>query len=63
MFPGHGCMDDITSVRSFDTLAEWVIDVLALFFGHVIHMCLFNQALADIQSTGAGVKCLYCTTN
>ena len=23
-------------------------------------MCLYNQTLADIRSTGAGIKCLYC---
>ena len=23
-------------------------------------MCLNNQALADVRSTGAGIKCLYC---
>ena len=29
-------------------------------FWHVIHGCLYNQALADIRSIGAGIKCLYC---
>ena len=24
-------------------------------------MCLYNQALADVRSTGAGIKCLYCS--
>ena len=24
-------------------------------------MSLYNQALADVRSTGAGIKCLYCT--
>ena len=23
-------------------------------------MCLCNQALSGVQSTGAGIKCLYC---
>ena len=27
----------------------------------VIHGCLYNQALADVRSTGAGIKSLYCT--
>ena len=24
-------------------------------------MCLYNQVLADVRSTGAGIKCLYCS--
>ena len=31
-FPGHGCMDDLTTERSFDLQATWVIDVLGKFF-------------------------------
>ena len=31
-----------------------------LAFRHVIHACLYNQALADVRSFGAGIKCLYC---
>ena len=31
-FPGHGCMDDLITERSFDSQAMWVIDVLGLFF-------------------------------
>ena len=30
--PVHGCMDDLTTERSFDLLATCVIDVLGLFF-------------------------------
>ena len=26
-FPGHGCMDDLTTERSFDSLVTMVIDV------------------------------------
>ena len=33
---------------------------LAYYFWNVIHGCLYNQALADIWLTGAGIKCLYC---
>ena len=29
-------------------------------FGYVTHECVYNQALADVRSTGAGIKCLYC---
>ena len=31
-----------------------------MFLWHVIHGCLYNQALADVRSTDAGIKCLYC---
>ena len=31
-----------------------------LIFRHVIHVCVYNQALADARSTDAGIKCLYC---
>ena len=27
---------------------------------YVSHWCFYNQALADVRSTGAGIKCLYC---
>ena len=30
--PGHGCIDDLTTERSFDSQATWVIDMLDLFF-------------------------------
>ena len=36
-------------------------NVLGLFSGHVVHGCLYNQALADVRSTGAGIKCQHCT--
>ena len=52
--------DDLTTGLSFDSKATWVTDVLSMLFWHVIHGCLYNQALADIRSTGAGIKCLYC---
>ena len=32
-FAGHGCMNDLTTKRSFDMQATCVIDVLDLFFG------------------------------
>ena len=31
------------------------------YFVHVIHERLYNQALADIRSTGVGIECLYCS--
>ena len=29
-FAGHGCIDDLTTERSFDLQTTWVIDVLGL---------------------------------
>ena len=59
-FSGHGCY--LTTERSFVSQAtSWVTDVLTLFFKHIIHWCLYNLALADVRSTGAGIKCVYCT--
>ena len=52
-----GIIHDRTTIAAQPT---WVIDVLGLLFWHVIHGCLYNRALADVQSTGAGIKCLYC---
>ena len=52
-------MDDLTTARSFDSQALSVIDIFS-FFGHVSDWCFYNQALADVRSTGAGIKCLYC---
>ena len=51
-----------TTERNFDSQATWVIDVVIVFHCNVIHGCLYNQAMADIRSTGAGIKCLYCTS-
>ena len=60
-FPGHGSMYDLTTERSIDSQAMWFIDVLGFnFHWHGIHWCLYNHALADILSTGAGIECLYC---
>ena len=32
LFPGHGCMDDLTTERSFDSQVVCVIGVLGLLF-------------------------------
>ena len=40
----------------------WVIDVLLNYFWHIIHGYLYNYALVDVRSIGAGIKCLYCTS-
>ena len=48
--------------RSFDSQAtSWVTDVLTLFCKHIINWCLYNLSLADVRSTDAGIKYLYCT--
>ena len=31
-----------------------------LIFWHIIHGYLYNLALVDVRSTGAGIKCLHC---
>ena len=36
----------------------WVIAVFGLFGWHG---CLYNQAVADVRMTDAGIKCLFCT--
>ena len=57
-------MDDLITERNFESQAigqaSKVIDVLGLFVLYVIHGCLYNQVLADVQLTGAGIICLYC---
>ena len=62
-FPDHGCMDDLTTERSFVSQATWVIDVLGLFFLHVINGDLKSQTLADVLSNGEGNTCVYCKSN
>ena len=53
---------ELTTERSVDSSSTWVTDVLGISFCHIIHGCLFNQALADFRSTGAGIKCMYFKT-
>ena len=45
--------------HSFESQATLVIYVLGLFFWQVIHRSMYNQAFADVRSTGAGIKCLF----
>ena len=35
--------------------------MFGLFFEMLPMGVLYNQALVDVRSTGAGIKCLYCT--
>ena len=57
--PDHGCMDDITTESRFDSK---LIGQLICFgyFLHVIRGCSYNQALAEVVSPGAAIKCVYC---
>ena len=57
--PGHGCMDDVTTERSFDSRGTCLNDVLVSSL--TCYLCCTPSGLADIRSTGAGIKCLYCT--
>ena len=41
-FPGSGCIDDLTTVRSFDLQATWVIGVFILCFA-MLYMGVFKQ--------------------
>ena len=54
-FAGHGCMEYVTTERSFESQATCVFDMLGSFLRYVIRGCLHNQALADVWVTGAGV--------
>ena len=58
LFPGNLSMDDIKTERSLASQARWVNNVLGLFFGHVIHGCLYSQTMVGVRLTGAGIKCL-----
>ena len=55
-------IDDFTTKRNFDLQATWLMGVLCLSFLNIsyIYGCLYNQALADIRSNGAGIIRLYC---
>ena len=55
-------MGNLTTEHNFESQATRVIDVLCLFFD-VIRGCLYNQALTDVRSTGAGIKYLFCSTS
>ena len=56
-------MDDLPAGRSFDSEATRVIGVLDLFFFDKLSMFLYNQALADVRTTGTGIKCLYYSSS
>ena len=54
----RACMHDLTIERSFELQGTWVIDVIGLLFD-VINGCLYNQAMADVRSTGSRIEYLY----
>ena len=60
-FPGHEFLDDFTTEQSFDSQATYVGHRCIWLISHITHECLYSQALVDVRSTGAGVKCLYCS--
>ena len=57
--PEHGSMHDLTAESSFDS-QSYLGNCFAWFIFYVTYRCLYNQALADVRSTGAGIKCLHC---
>ena len=50
-----------TTERSFVLQAMWVIYVLGFNFDMLSTNVCYDQALEEVRSTGAGIKCLYCT--
>ena len=60
IFLGMDAWITLTTEGSFESQATWVFDVLFLYVWHNIHGCFYNQARADVRSSGAGIKCPYC---
>ena len=57
--PGFMGMDDLTT----DLIRKQRVSLMSLGFVLNCYLwMLYNQALADVPSTGAGIKCLYCTS-
>ena len=52
-------MDDLTTERSFDKQATSVIDVRGFFLK--LHMGVYTDYVADVQSNGGEIKCLIYT--
>ena len=57
--PGHNTQPHARLQPSFQGIDAWITSKLneALV---CIHGRLYNQALADVRSTGAGVTCQHC---
>ena len=76
--PGHNSRPHARyqpSVRGMDTWMFSQLDAalirklrgslvfLAYFFLTAYPWVLYNETLVDVRSTGAGIKCLYCSTD
>ena len=59
IFLGMGVYYDVTTDRSYDSQATSFIDVFGLFLDMLYMGVLYNQALADVRSTVAGIKYLH----
>ena len=62
--PGAGQL--VFTIVKFQQLNVFLIGkqrdkLMCLVIFDVVHGCLYNQALADVRSTGKGIKYLYCT--
>ena len=53
-------MDELTTECNLICKLRGSFVRLGLFSLDVSHGCLYNGALVDVRSTGAGIKCLYC---
>ena len=42
LFPGHGCMDDLTTKRSFDSQTTWVIDMHGKYIFKMLFMDVYT---------------------
>ena len=49
-------MDDLTTERTSYSQATLTIDVISFFYAF-LYIGLYNQALGDVQSTGARIRC------
>ena len=73
--PGHNTRPHARLPHIFVAMDAWMTSQLNLslirklrgslmcfaeLFWHGIQGCFYNQALADVQSTSAGIKCLHC---
>ena len=75
--PGHNTRPYVQFPPSLPGMDAWMALQLNVAFIHqlsrhlrlfrlffdVIHGCLYNQTLTDVQSTGAGIKYLYCSNH
>ena len=69
--PGHNTRPKAQLPSSFLGMDAWMTSQLKFAsylahvcaFRHIIHGCLYDQALADVRSTSEGIICLYSTHN